>query len=720
MNPDSWERLAELFERLQELPEEEHESFLATHCSEDPSLADELRSMLRHSQAQESGFLKNPFPQPPPVNKNREGSVLGDFVLGRKIGSGGMGDVYQAEQKPFGRPVAVKILHSLTSDLSSAERFRREAQAAMRLNHPNIVSIISYQVEDGDAYYAMQLIKGQSLADYLNDVRKDPNAAWTSREAADRVAKIADALDHAHQNGVIHRDVKPANILIGQEGTPYLADFGIARDERNETITDAGQIPGTVRYMSPEQARILQLNVDHRTDVYSLGAVLYEILAGVPAIPGTETAEILANLQRNEPPLVRKHRPGIPSTLTEICWKALRRDPDDRYGSAAEMAADLRAFVAGGTVSFRFRRLSSGAHRACRKYSLPALATTALLFAAYQFMESKSATAFASMVEIETPPGVKETYWQPCRTVPGLLDPPEKLAFDGNTSQQRVIDSHFARLTLVDQEGTLRELLRWIEPGERLSLPPVTSQRMPLPMSKIPAGSLQLSYFAMSNGAPDKMSQEVPYSGFSIMRHPVTNRQFFRFLESADPELLATWKPWDGNEPESQDWWERPATGMSWQSAQDFAESFGMRLPTLVEWQVAMGAGQVNWNEEDFDQFVLDRPEVLEVNGVPSTRAAYLQFTEAAVTSGHGPHQMSHPVGNVMEWVASAVPYVHEPGRPPAWDRFQRYIVGTAWHYRRSHLPKDPARKLSFANASQASYDIGFRCAHSLDIPDSR
>jgi serine/threonine protein kinase/Flp pilus assembly protein TadD len=314
--------------------------------------------------------------------------VLGDYRIIREVGRGGMGIVYEALQISLNRPVALKVLpFAATMDPRQLQRFRHEAQAAALLHHPNIVPVHGVGCERGVHYYAMQLIEGRSLAAVIDDFRlpiDDCKAAipahtagWSSsienhqskienaqtapvaalstqktrrnkahyRRLAELTAQAADALEYAHSMGVVHRDVKPGNLLLDEGGNLWVTDFGLAKLDTAVGMTMSGDLLGTLRYMSPEQALARHGLVDHRTDVYSLGATLYELLTLRPAVDGKDKADILRHLAFEEPLAPRKLDKAIPAELETITLKCLAKNPAERYATAAELAADLRRFV---------------------------------------------------------------------------------------------------------------------------------------------------------------------------------------------------------------------------------------------------------------------------------------------------------------------------------------------------------------------------------------
>jgi serine/threonine protein kinase len=348
---------------------------------------------------------------------------LGDFELVRELGRGGMGVVYEARQVSLNRRVALKVLGGdLGLTGKAVQRFRREAEAAARLHHTNIVPVYATGEQGGIHFYAMELIDGPSLDQVIRQLRqtsnppqpKDGNVASADSVApanldatgpyvapragcgtaglsssslssgsayfdtvARLVAEVADALEYAHRQGVIHRDIKPSNLLLAPTGRLSVNDFGLARILEQPAMTMTGEFVGTPAYMSPEQIAAGRTPLDHRTDIYSLGATLYELLTLQPPFRGERRDQVLAQILHKEPRAPRKVNAKVPVDLETICLKALEKDPDRRYQAAGAMAEDLRRYLNRFAISARragpVQRLAKWVRRR------PALAATLAL-----------------------------------------------------------------------------------------------------------------------------------------------------------------------------------------------------------------------------------------------------------------------------------------------------------------------------------------------------
>jgi eukaryotic-like serine/threonine-protein kinase len=271
----------------------------------------------------------------------------GRYAVIERVGTGGMAEVYRARDDLLGREVAIKVLHDRYSrDRAFVERFRREAQSAANLNHPNIVALYDYGA-DGDTYFiVMEFIEGRSLSDIIAG-----EGPLLPERAADIASDVARALDKAHSNGLVHRDVKPGNIMITDTGQTKVTDFGIARalsGDGDQTMTQTGMVIGTAAYLSPEQAQ--GNTIDARSDVYSLGIVLFEMLTGQPPFTGETPLAIAYKHVRENPEPPSRVNSDVPAGLDAITMKALAKNPDNRYSSATEMQEDLQRFSNGQRV----------------------------------------------------------------------------------------------------------------------------------------------------------------------------------------------------------------------------------------------------------------------------------------------------------------------------------------------------------------------------------
>jgi WD40 repeat protein/tetratricopeptide (TPR) repeat protein len=336
--------------------------------------------------------------------------TLGDFRIVREVGRGGMGVVYEAVQMSLGRPVALKVLpFAAALDARRLQRFKNEAQAAACLHHTNIVPVFAVGSERGVYFYAMQLINGQTLASVIAQLRQRQNeeeptdpqrtsahspappatgatgemdtplAQALSTQRSTRspafyrsVARLgmqaAEALEHAHQVGVVHRDIKPGNLMLDVRGNLWVTDFGLAHMQSDTRLTMTGDLVGTLRYMSPEQALAQRVVVDPRTDVYSLGATLYELLTLRPVFAGSDRQELLRQIAFDEPQAPRRINRAIPNELETIVLKALAKNPAERYTTAQELADDLGRFLRDEAIRARRPTLVQQVRRWARRH----------------------------------------------------------------------------------------------------------------------------------------------------------------------------------------------------------------------------------------------------------------------------------------------------------------------------------------------------------------
>jgi serine/threonine protein kinase len=397
-DPRVFKAVQEYLQALEKGNRPKRKEFLAKHADIAEPLAQCLDGLdLLHSEG-----TKLREPNPPTLPSAPAGAesptALGDFLIIRELGRGGMGVVYEATQLSLGRKVALKVLpFAAALDSKQLRRFKNEAQAAAHLHHPHIVPVFGVGSERGVHYYAMQLIEGQNLATLVQSMRTevDPESADEHRpqsqatvafrrdhsQADDNsddlpadpvpvstvvaqfstlrnsrrggyylsiarlIFQAAEALEYAHENGVVHRDIKPANLIVDDAGNLWITDFGLAQFQADAGLTQTGDILGTLRYMSPEQANGPRGLIDQRTDVYSLGATLYELLTLRPIFDGEDRRRLLHQIMHEEPYTPRSRDTAIPADLETIVLKAISKHPGDRYLTAGDMAQDLKRFL---------------------------------------------------------------------------------------------------------------------------------------------------------------------------------------------------------------------------------------------------------------------------------------------------------------------------------------------------------------------------------------
>ena len=293
-------------------------------------------------------FRREERARPQPAPGLAAGKVVGDFRLVGLIGQGGMGQVWEAEQVSLHRTVAVKFVRPERVTEKQLELFAREARAGGRLHHPGIVTVHGYGQSDGLAWIAMEFVGGAwTLKDFLDEAARAAEVPeGYDRHVARLVAGIADAMQAAHEAGVIHRDLKPQNVLITEDDHSKVTDFGLARITDESALSATGDFAGTYFYMSPEQVTARRMGIDHRSDVFSLGIVMYELLALRRPFEGDTSHQVAAQIVTKDPPDIRTIRSRVPRNLAVIAGKALEKDRDRRFQTMQELAADLRRHLA--------------------------------------------------------------------------------------------------------------------------------------------------------------------------------------------------------------------------------------------------------------------------------------------------------------------------------------------------------------------------------------
>jgi len=631
------------------------------------------------------------------------GKIFADkYVISGEIGRGGMGIVYKAEDIKLRRTVALKFLPPELSVYPEAkERFIREAQAAAGLSHPNICTIHEVEEEDGQPYIAMEYVAGQSLR------QKTAKGPMDTDTVVDIAVQVASGLEAAHQRGIIHRDIKSANIMLTEKGQAKIMDFGLAKVAGESQLTKEAHTIGTIAYMSPEQAQGEEL--DRRTDIWSFGVVLYEMLTGQMPFRGDRESIILHSIVGSEPKPLRQLKADIPVELQKIIDRALKKKREDRYASAAEMAADLNKFLEArraeeaGFFNLRslLKRLRNPLVAAPAALILIAIAFAAVWFfnrqAKIRWVREKAIPEISQLLDssefkaafrlmrraeavLPNEPAMKQTYHNSTF----------ETKFSTNPSGAEVWATGYAPddndwLYLGTTPFTTKELLmgcyrfRIVKPGYLTFLgagevrPGVSSLSfnldaegtVPPEMVRIPGGIVRLSGL-----------DAVELKAFLIDRYEITNRQFKEFIDGGGYQKREYWKQdfvqngrqlsweeampvfrdatgrpgpstWELSEyPQGRD--EYPVNGVSWYEAAAYAEFAGKQLPTIYHWQKAARPG-----------YFADIAEVSNVNGAgPAGVGVY---------RGIGAYGTLDMAGNVKEW---------------CWNEIadQRYIRGGAWN----------------------------------------
>ena len=386
MNPDRWQSCTDIFNVAVEQTPDERAAFLERSCDGDEALRRKVELLLKYHDTS-GDFIKSPaFEAAPELLAGDPagliGQHLGCYRVNAVAGVGGMGVVYLAWDERLARKVALKLLpQSMVANEAELARLKREARTASALNHPNIVTIHDIGEVDSTYYVATEFIEGTTLRGRMTKGPIPPN------EAVDIATQVASALCVAHRADIVHRDIKPENIMLRPDGYVKVLDFGIAKLTQQETLgmttmlraqlaSRQSMVLGTTRYMSPEQAMGQQ--VDARSDLWSLGVVLYEMLAGHTAFGGETATDVITAILESDPQPLKHRAPGVPPALQSVVKRSLRKDPAERYQTAEEMLSELRA------IKEKARRLAARKARWIAVAAITALLASIALFSGWR------------------------------------------------------------------------------------------------------------------------------------------------------------------------------------------------------------------------------------------------------------------------------------------------------------------------------------------------
>lgn len=646
--------------------------------------------------------------------------LVGRFELLEIVGRGYFGEVWRARDTDLRRTVAVKLPRTDDMKGEYKERFLREAKTAAQLKHPNIVSVHEVGYSDNTMFIVSDFIKGMTLGELIVAKRPSP------LESAELCKTLANALHYAHEAGVIHRDFKPANVMIDQSGQPFLMDFGLAKQEAGEfTMTATGDILGTPAYMSPEQARGDSHEADRRSDVYSLGVVLYELLTGKRPFKGS-THLLLKAIQMTDPSPPSKLLRGIPRDLETICLKAMSKEPSHRYATALEVAEDLQRFLSGESILGRRASSLERGWRWMRRNPLVSLTSSVAVLAIVGFMGAlfaprSPAPGFVpgphlQKIRIDTsPPGATVTFF-PINKETGEPDLEKSVQPSQATPVELEIEPGDYLVVAIpnDDRFTFHEVYRHVlSPGETPLVNPYPQLQWKMiaeDISELPTISLPTrgvitemvrfdgqAKYPLTSGPGGSIERTVLIPDFFLDTTEVLVKDVYEFWPDSrkyPPFMLSQMR----QQPPAED---HPVGAASWHEAAAFAELIGKRLPTEAEYEFAATAGGTQrfpWGD-DADKIV-DWP--FDAVGLPLWDRLTTHPRIAGLFS------------NVAEWTSSWP----LGGMPPGVNRSDMRTVGggSATIIAGTPTKEDwsfgPKIRVS-APANSWNKGLGFRCARS-------
>ncbi|MCY2980805.1 MAG: bifunctional serine/threonine-protein kinase/formylglycine-generating enzyme family protein [Planctomycetota bacterium] len=653
------QRLQELFLKIIDRPLTEWPAFVDENC-ELPELRNRLQELL-DAHIRSGAFLDKPAIEAYANLAFPLAGQIDQFRIIRLIGQGGAGQVYLAEDTVLNRLVALKVIgHFDTSIDCNAEnlvRFQREARAGARLVHPSIVKVHQTGETGGYFYIAMEYVEGTTLREWIESEAGFSKVGTTQRfqTVAKLISQIADATDCAHRAGVVHRDIKPSNILIDAEGNARLADFGIAQINSEKTEQRPGVILGSCPYMSPEQARILDVDIDHRTDIFSLGVVLYEAISRKRPFEGETFPDVLKALTDCRPMQLKRIVSSVPHDLAVICHKAIEKDVNDRYQSAAHLFADLQCFLAGRPIlacppsyGRRIRSWAKSHYRFALIGAIGILVSSLIaLGVLYKTQEISAEAEKKRALALElSQMGLLSVLKKHSGAKVWLSRISDELKIGqailiGTAPTSKHLDPGLYRVILDDGQTKL-EATSLIDAGT------VDEIEVNSPLQEVIAGLVEIPGRQYELGDEDST---YPLSSlrqsliptFRISPTEVSNREYREFV-------VATKRPppyWWAN-PYDEKIDDLPVTGITWDEANLYCRWRGVRLTTPDEWEAtARGPNRTRfpWGNDRNDNIIRQELEKLDV-------VAYRKFARPVKSDPHlaTPLGVKHMFSNVQEY----------------------------------------------------------------------
>ncbi|MEM7203891.1 MAG: bifunctional serine/threonine-protein kinase/formylglycine-generating enzyme family protein [Planctomycetota bacterium] len=530
------------------------------------------------------------------------GTRVGPYQLVREIGRGGTGVVWLAHEPTLNREVAIKVLWvtPLTSE-QTIERFRRESRNVAKLRHRGIASVFFVGSQDALHYFAMEYVPGQDLGAALARQREGqrspglPGPGEPARHAAiARIgAEVAEALEHAHAHGIVHRDVKPENLLVRPDGSIALVDFGLARAEALGSVTRTGEVAGTLHYMSPEQLRVDADPVDHRTDVFSLGVVLYEIVTLTQPFRGCTSQQVIAQIQGGEPRDPRRIDAGVPRDLATICLTALEKQPHRRYQTAAAMASDLRRFLDHEPIAATSAGVVQRGARWARVHKLTCTATAVAVvvgvgaaWLGWWAADTSSSPRVDLVVRSEdAAPAAGVASFVPIDPTTGQPHQAASVDLGELPLKAARVPVGYGRI-VVDVAGHgRREFTRlMLHPTDSIS---IDYRLSPEQTSTEDMVRIEGREFVVpeDSGSPSRLEgRTVRVPSFWIDSKEVCNADYRRFITATGYRAPEYWHLIVPGSPDDH----LPVTMVSWGDARAYAEWRGKRLPTYAEWYLVV------------------------------------------------------------------------------------------------------------------------------------